>query len=85
MPRIDDPNGSDRLAYGLAIYVYADHLPRHFHAYSSATNCNVSLETLEVIEGTYSRRELLEIIKWISKPENKLAVEEEWRRRNDRE
>lgn len=51
--------------YGIIIRMfYGDHAPPHFHAVYQNEEVQVSIETLEVIEGQMSRRAVALILEW---------------------
>ena len=59
-----------------------DHSPPHFHMIGPDFHALVDIRTLQVIEGTYSRRALAEVVDWASVRTEALMVE--WRRLNER-
>jgi len=51
--------------YGIIIRMfYGDHLPPHFHAVYQGEEVQVNIETLEVMEGSISRRSLALVLEW---------------------
>lgn len=60
-----------------------DHVPPHFHLYGPDTNCLVDLATLQVIRGTYDRRDLEEARAWAE--ENVLLLAQRWSELNERD
>jgi hypothetical protein len=59
-----------------------DHVPPHFHLRGPDSNALVRLDTLSVMRGKYSRRDLAEAVAWA---EGNLALlHAEWSRLNER-
>ena len=53
--------------YGIVIRMYfapGEHYPAHFHAYYNEFKTSVSLETLDVIEGSLPRKQLRLVQAW---------------------
>jgi hypothetical protein len=51
--------------YGIIIRIfYDDHPPPHFHAAYEGEQAQISVETLEVIEGSIKRRALALVMEW---------------------
>jgi len=53
--------------YGIVIRMYfapGEHNPPHFHAYYNEYKASVSLETLDIIEGTLPRKQLRLVQAW---------------------
>ena len=51
--------------YGIIIRMfYGDHVPPHFHAVYQGEEVQVNIETLEVMEGSISRRSLALVLEW---------------------
>jgi hypothetical protein len=51
--------------YGIIIRMfYDDHPPPHFHAVYEGEQAQISIETLEVIEGNIKRRALALVMEW---------------------
>jgi hypothetical protein len=59
-----------------------DHVPPHFHLRGPNSNALVRLDTLSVMRGTYSRRDLAEAVAWAE--ENLALLQAEWSRLNER-
>jgi hypothetical protein len=77
MPRIG------RLAT-VSIYIYADdHAPVHFHARGPDTDMQVSIETLQVMRGHYTRAALAETIAWAAASQPLLRAK--WDEINERD
>lgn len=50
---------------GIKIYIYwNDHMPPHFHASYGASKVLVSIEDLEVLEGTMPSKQLKMLLGW---------------------
>ena len=50
---------------GIKIYInYSDHMPPHFHAYYGESEVIVSIEELEVLEGTMASKQLKMLLGW---------------------
>lgn len=60
-----------------------DHNPPHFHMISPDHHALVDIQTLQVIEGTYTRKMLAEAIEWAAGQTEPLMAE--WRRLNERD
>lgn len=53
--------------YGIVIQIYyGDHLPPHFHALYAGHVAKVAIETLQVIDGTLSKRAIALVLDWAS-------------------
>lgn len=51
--------------FGIYIRMYhRDHMPPHFHAIYGGDRCAISIETLELLDGTFPRRALSLVIEW---------------------
>ncbi len=55
-----------------------DHLPMHVHLVGGIMDAEISLETLEVVNGTVPPKLLKEVLEWIS--EHKEELIEEWKK-----
>lgn len=63
--------------YGILIQMYwNDHAPPHFHALYGEFEALISIQTLEVIDGTLPRRALALVLEWAQ--EHRLALFEDW-------
>ncbi|MCJ2012579.1 DUF4160 domain-containing protein [Methylobacterium sp. J-076] len=60
-----------------------DHNPPHFHMIGPDFHALVSIRTLEVLEGTYTRKALAEAVAWAGQRTD--ALMSEWRRLNERD
>ncbi|MET0368228.1 MAG: DUF4160 domain-containing protein [Methylobacterium sp.] len=60
-----------------------DHNPPHFHLIGPDFHALVGIRTLEVLEGTYTRKALSEAVAWAAGRTDELMVE--WRRLNERD
>jgi hypothetical protein len=56
---------------------YDDHAPAHFHAYYGEQSAQVSIETLEVLGGSLSKRALSLVVEWAIAHREELR--EDWR------
>ncbi|KNY22885.1 DUF4160 domain-containing protein [Methylobacterium sp. ARG-1] len=59
-----------------------DHSPPHFHMIGPDFHALVDIRTLQVIQGTYSRKALAMVVDWASLHIEALMIE--WRRLNER-
>lgn len=59
-----------------------DHNPPHFHMIGPDFHALIDIRTLQVIEGTYTRRALAEARAWAAGETETLMAE--WRRLNER-
>ena len=51
--------------YGISICMYfLDHAPPHFHVFYSGEEAQISIETLEIMHGTLSRRAYHLVVEW---------------------
>lgn len=58
MPRISE-------FYGIIIAMYYnDHAPPHFHAAYSGSQAEITIETLEMIQGSLPRRVVAMVLEW---------------------
>jgi hypothetical protein len=49
----------------VTLYIFGnDHVPPHFHLRGPNTQCQVHIETLQVIRGRYDRRDYAEAVAW---------------------
>ena len=65
--------------FGITIRMYFDdHAPPHFHAYYAEHEVEISIETLEVLEGRLPRRALALVVEWALEHRNELR--ENWER-----
>lgn len=63
--------------YGILIQMYwNDHAPPHFHALYGEFEALVSIQTLDVIEGTLPRRALSLVLEWAQ--EHRAELFEDW-------
>jgi hypothetical protein len=63
--------------YGILIQMYwNDHAPPHFHALYGEFEALVSIQTLEVMEGTLPRRALSLVLEWAQ--EHRSELFEDW-------
>lgn len=69
----------------VSIWVYADHMPPHFHVRSASSNAQVDMRTLQVIRGRCTRKEYAAIVAWASEEANMALVLAEWRKLNERD
>ena len=69
----------------LSLWVYADHMPPHFHVRSPNSDALIDLRTLQVMRGTCDRKDLAAVLGWASRAENKRMLESEWARLNARD
>ncbi|MCJ2036408.1 DUF4160 domain-containing protein [Methylobacterium sp. J-068] len=60
-----------------------DHNPPHFHIVGPDHHALVNIQTLQVMEGTLTRKMLAEAVTWAA--ENTDALMNEWRRLNERD
>lgn len=60
-----------------------DHAPPHFHLIGPDFHALVDIRTLQVIEGTYSRIALAEVLAWAADHNDALLAE--WSRLNERD
>lgn len=60
-----------------------DHNPPHFHLIGPDFHALIAIRTLEVLEGTYSRRALAEAVAWAAGRTDELMTE--WMRLNERD
>jgi hypothetical protein len=68
----------------VSIYIYADdHAPPHFHVRGPNTDCQVSIETLQVMRGRYRRADLAEAVTWAA--ENQALLRAKWSEYNERD
>jgi hypothetical protein len=59
--------------FGIVINMYFDdHAPPHFHARYNDDNAVISIDTLEVIEGSMRSKELALVRKWAAKHQAEL-------------
>ena len=78
MPRVA------KLKNGASIYVYADdHAPPHFHLLSASSDVQVRLDNLQVMQGSYSKRELAEALRWAA--QNRDLLTAKWSEYNERD
>jgi len=53
--------------YGIVIQIYyGDHLPPHFHALYAGEVAKITIETLQVIDGSIPKRALALVLDWTS-------------------
>lgn len=65
--------------FGISIRMYFDdHAPPHFHAYYAEHEVELSIETLEVLEGALPRRALALVVEWAI--EHRPELRENWLR-----
>ncbi len=63
--------------FGILIRMYYDdHNPPHFHAYYGEHEALVSIDTLEVMEGTLPKRAKALVLEWAAEHRNELL--EDW-------
>jgi hypothetical protein len=63
--------------FGIVIAIfYNDHAPPHFHVRYGAQKAIVAIDTLEVLEGTVSRRALGLVVEWAAQHRHELR--EDW-------
>jgi len=63
--------------YGILIQMYwNDHAPPHFHALYGEFEALVSIQTLDVMEGTLPRRALSLVLEWAQ--EHRAELFEDW-------
>jgi len=64
------------------IRIYAnDHLPPHFHAgMNDGRECLVEIDTLRLLAGRVSRREIAELLAWAQ--ENRAVLHKAWKELN---
>jgi hypothetical protein len=68
----------------VSIYIRADdHAPPHFHAHGPDTDMQVSIGTLQVMRGHYTRAALAETIAWAAKSQPLLWTK--WDEINERD
>ena len=73
------------LTSALSIWVYADHMPPHFHIRSPNSNAQIDMRTLQVLRGRCDRKEFAAVVAWASQAENMVLIEAEWRRLNEQD
>lgn len=73
------------LTNALSIWVYADHMPPHFHIRAPNSNALVDLRTLQIMRGTCDRKDFAAVLAWAGVPENRRLLEAEWDRLNARD
>ena len=60
--------------YGIVVAMYHnDHAPPHFHARYGEDEVTVSIESLQVLEGSLPRRALALVLEWSSLHRDELA------------
>jgi hypothetical protein len=65
--------------YGMTIAMYFDdHLPPHFHVRSGECRAKIRTDTLELLVGDLSRRDLRLVLAWASMHASEL--QDNWRR-----
>ena len=65
--------------YGIIIRIfYGDHPPPHFHAVYQGEDVQVDISTLEVLQGSMSRRALALVLEWAALHQAELR--EAWER-----
>jgi Domain of unknown function (DUF4160) len=69
----------------ICVYVRGEHPLPHFHVWGPDSKCSVEIETLELLIGRVSRKDLREVRDWASVPENKTLLMEAWRRLHERD
>jgi hypothetical protein len=53
--------------YGIIIRMFFDdHIPSHFHVAYGEFNAKISIESLEIIEGSLPKRSLALVLEWAS-------------------
>ena len=63
--------------FGILVRMYYDdHNPPHFHAYYGEHEALISIETMEILEGTLPRRAKSMIIEWAV--EHRQGLLEDW-------
>ena len=66
------------------VQIFADdHLPPHFHLFGPNSNCQISIETLEILRGEARRRDLNEAMAWAE--ENRDLLWSKWSELNERD
>ncbi|MDB5523696.1 MAG: hypothetical protein JWM58_1459 [Rhizobium sp.] len=67
------------------LHIYADdHNPPHFHVSTPDHDALIQISDLSVLQGQITKRNLDTVIDWASVDENKKALEDEWKRLNER-
>lgn len=70
--------------FGIVIQMYYnDHYPPHFHAEYNEHRAEISIETLEIIDGKLPRRVLSLVMEWAALHRDELR--ENWQRARDHE
>jgi hypothetical protein len=65
--------------FGITVRMYFDdHEPAHFHAYYAESEAKVTIDGLDLIEGSLPRRALALVLEWASQHRDELR--ENWRR-----
>lgn len=59
-----------------------DHSPPHFHMIGPDFHALIDIRSLQVIQGTYTRKALAEVVAWAAGQSD--ALMREWRRLNER-
>jgi hypothetical protein len=69
----------------VSIYIYADdHAPPHFHVRGPDTDCQVAIETLQIMRGHCRRpAEYAQAITWAA--ENQALLRAKWSEYNERD
>ena len=67
----------------LAVYVYADHPPPHFHVRSTVGDVVIDLATLQVMRGRIIRRDRAAVLDWAAL--NRARLWDAWRAMNGRD
>lgn len=63
--------------YGIVIAIYHnDHPPAHFHIRYAGRKAKMSIETLEVLDGSVPARVLALVIEWAS--QHRAALRQDW-------
>jgi hypothetical protein len=63
--------------YGIIIRMfYGDHLPPHFHAVYQSEEIKVNINTLEVMEGSMTRRAQALVLEWAEL--HRVELEQAW-------
>lgn len=69
----------------IKIHVFSDdHNPPHFHVSTPDHDALIRISDLTVLQGQITRKTLDLVQEWASKPENRVMLDQEWRRLNER-
>ena len=61
--------------YGIVIQIYyGDHAPPHFHALYAGTVAQITIDTLQIIEGSLPKRALGLVLDWAAAHQPELRV-----------